>query len=56
MSRARAQLSSLLAEPITAFLQYKIALGCKYQTEAAALHLLDGFITDRRVEIGRAHV
>ena len=49
MSRPRAQLHSLLAEPITAFVQYKTALGCKYQTEAAALYLLDHYIADRRV-------
>lgn len=49
MSRARAPLRSLLAEPITAFLQYKTAMGCKYRTEAAALHLLDHYVADRRV-------
>ena len=49
MSRPRAELRSLLAGPIGAFLQYKTALGCKYKTEAAALHLLDGFITAQRV-------
>lgn len=49
MSRPRAELRSLLAGPIGVFLQYKRALGCKYQTEAAALHLLDGFIADQRV-------
>ena len=49
MSRPCAALRSLLAGPIGAFLQYKTALGCKYQTEAAALHLLDGFIADQRV-------
>lgn len=49
MSRPRAELRSLLAGPIGVFLQYKTALGCKYQTEAAALHLFDGFIADQRV-------
>lgn len=49
MSRPRAQLRSLLAGPIKAFLQYKTALGCKYRTEAAALHLLDAYIADQRV-------
>lgn len=49
MSRPRAQLRSLLAGPIGAFLQYKIALGCKYRTEAAALHLLDAYIADQCV-------
>jgi len=49
VSRPRAELRSLLAGPIGAFLQYKTALGCKYKTEAAALHLLDGFITNQRV-------
>jgi site-specific recombinase XerD len=49
VSRPRTELHSLLAGPIGAFLQYKTALGCKYKTEAAALHLLDGFITDQRV-------
>jgi len=49
MSRPSVQLRSLLAEPINAFLQYKRALGCKYGTEAAALHLLDAYIADQRV-------
>ena len=46
MSRRRAELRTLLAGPIGAFLQYKRALGCKYKTEAAALHLLDGYLAD----------
>lgn len=49
MSRRNAELHSLLAEPITAFLQYKRALGCKFRTESAALHLLDGYVCDLRV-------
>ncbi len=49
MSRRRAELRSMLAAPITAFVQYKNALGCKYRTEAAALHLLDGYGTERHV-------
>jgi len=49
VSRRRTELRSLLAGPIAAFLQYKTALGCKYQTEAAALHLLDGYVADRHV-------
>lgn len=49
MSSPRAELRSLLAGPIRVFLQYKTALGCKFQTEAAALHLLDSFIADRCV-------
>lgn len=46
MSRRRAELHSMLAGPIKAFLQYKQALGCKYRTEAAALYLLDGYVAD----------
>jgi hypothetical protein len=49
VSRHRAELRSLLAGPIGAFLQYKRALGCKYKTEAAALHLFDGYLVDQRV-------
>lgn len=49
MSRRRAELRTLLAGPIGAFLPYKRALGCKYKTEAAALHLLDGYLADQRV-------
>jgi site-specific recombinase XerD len=49
VSRRRAELRTLLAGPIGAFLQYKRALGCKYKTEAAALHLLDGYLADQRV-------
>lgn len=49
MSRPRAELRSLLAGPINVFLQYKAALGRKFQTEAAALRLLDSFIADRCV-------
>lgn len=49
MSRPRAELRSLLAGSISVFLQYKTALGCKFQTEAAALRLLDSFIADRCV-------
>jgi site-specific recombinase XerD len=49
VSRRRAELRSVLAAPITAFVQYKNALGCKYRTEAAALHLLDGYVTERHV-------
>ena len=51
MSRPRAELRSLLAGPISVFLQYKTALGCKFQTEAAALRLLDSFIADRCVVV-----
>ncbi len=47
MSRPHAELHSVLAMPIKAFLQYKRALGCKYQTEAAALRLLDAYVADR---------
>lgn len=47
MSRPSAELRSVLAAPIKAFLQYKRALGCKYQTEAAALHLLDSYVADQ---------
>jgi site-specific recombinase XerD len=49
--RHHAELRSPLAGPIGAFLQYKRALGCKYQTEAAALHLLDAFIAGDQVEL-----
>ncbi|KVQ11403.1 hypothetical protein [Burkholderia ubonensis] len=49
MSRGRPELHSLIAGPIGAFLQYKRALGCKYQTEAAALYLLDSYIADRHI-------
>jgi site-specific recombinase XerD len=49
MSRPGAPLCSPLAGPIAAFLQYKTALGCKYRTEAAALHLLDAYLADQRV-------
>jgi site-specific recombinase XerD len=49
VSRPRAQLRSLLAGPIGAFLQYKTALGRKYRTEAAALHLLDAYLADQHV-------
>lgn len=48
MSRQHHELHSMLAGPINAFLQYKRALGCKYRTEAAALHLLDAYVADRR--------
>lgn len=48
MSRPHAELHSVLAIAIKAFLQYKRALGCKYQTEAAALHLLDAYVVDQR--------
>ena len=48
MSRQHCELHSMLAGPINAFLQYKRALGCKYRTEAAALHLLDAYVADRR--------
>jgi integrase len=51
VSRPRAQLRSLLADPIGAFLQYKTALGCKYRTEAAALLLLDAYLADQRVVV-----
>lgn len=47
MSRRRADLHSMLARPIKAFLQYKRALGCKYRTEAAALYLLDGYVANQ---------
>lgn len=47
MSRPHADLHSILAGPIKGFLQYKRALGCKYRTEAAALHLLDRFVADQ---------
>jgi site-specific recombinase XerD len=49
MSRRHAELRSLLAGPIRTFLQYKTALGCKYRTEAAALHLLDAYLAEQRV-------
>lgn len=48
MSRPHAELHSVLAIAIKAFLQYKRALGCKYQTEAATLHLLDAYVVDQR--------
>lgn len=48
MSRPHAELHSVLAMPIKTFLQYKRALGCKYQTEAAALYLLDDYVADQR--------
>ena len=48
MSHPHIELHSVLAIAITAFLQYKRALGCKYQTEAAALHLLDAYVADQR--------
>jgi integrase len=48
MSRQHCELHSMLAGPINAFLQYKRALGCKYRTEAAALHLLDAYVFDQR--------
>jgi site-specific recombinase XerD len=49
MSRGHPDLRSLIAGPIDAYLQYKRALGCKYQTEAAALHLLDGYVAEQRI-------
>lgn len=49
MSRRHADLHSVLAEPIRAFLQYKRALSCKYRTEAAALHLLDRYLANQDV-------
>lgn len=49
MSRGGPELHSLLAGPIGAFLHYKRALGCKYQTEAAALYLFDRYIADQHV-------
>ncbi|MCW5260038.1 integrase [Verminephrobacter eiseniae] len=51
MSRPAAPLRSLLAGPIGAFLQYKTALGCKYKTEAAALHQLDAYLAEQRVVV-----
>jgi site-specific recombinase XerD len=48
MSRTHTELHSVLAIAIKAFLQYKRALGCKYQTETAALHLLDTYVADQR--------
>lgn len=47
--RRRADLHGPLAGPISAFLQYKRALGCKYHTEAAALRLLDCYVADQGV-------
>jgi site-specific recombinase XerD len=46
---APAELGSLLAQPIAAFVQYKQAMGCRYHTEAAALRLLDQYLAQRRV-------
>jgi site-specific recombinase XerD len=48
MSRRRAELRSFLAGPINAFLQFKRALGRRYRTEAAALRLLDVYVTEHR--------
>jgi site-specific recombinase XerD len=49
MSRHHAELRSLLAGPISAFLQYKRALGCKYETERCALNLLDHYVADQGI-------
>lgn len=50
MSRPSPALRSILADAITAFLSYKRALNRRYRTEASALHLLDAYVADRRVQ------
>lgn len=42
-------LHSFLAEPIQAFVQHKRALSRKYRTEAAALRLLDRYLTEQGI-------
>ena len=49
MTASLPQLQSALAEPIARFVAYKRGLGRSYDTEVAALRLLDRFLVERRV-------
>lgn len=49
MSHHEAELQGACAGPLNAFVQFKRALGCKYRTEAAALRLLDTYLSERRI-------
>jgi site-specific recombinase XerD len=42
--------SSVLAEPLSKFLQYKRALNRKYHSEAAALRLFDGYLREHNIK------
>jgi len=42
---------SFLGESIERFLAYKRALGCRFNTEANALHLLDRYLTQQQISL-----
>jgi site-specific recombinase XerD len=42
--------NSVLAEPLSKFLQYKRALNRKYHSEAAALRLFDGYLREHNIK------